>query len=73
MLVTITTSFLCLENYFGAQRNVFLSIHVGDSVQQHIYDKMWLINALLKPSYLSDFTIMMITIIRRGREGDQGS
>ncbi len=30
---------------------------MGDSVHQHIYDKMWLINALLRPSHLSYFNI----------------
>ena len=54
MLITIIT-FLCLENDFDSQRNVFKP--TGESVQQHIYDNMWLINALLRPSDLSDFNI----------------
>ncbi len=48
MLITIIT-FLCLENGFDAQRKVFYPI--GDSAQQHMYGKMWLINALLRKSH----------------------
>ncbi len=50
-------------------RKVFLPI--CDSAQQHIYDKMWMINDLLKPSLLliSDFNIFYYH--KKGEGGGQ--